>query len=111
MGQNFMGFGALPIAGIPSLPVSSTLPPVPGYLAEEIAKGQFVEFGVLRPGNLKKLPVDEPTQRQMAKLFRGELLSIRNFSDWKEAWAVHSAVVAAKLPSKVQDHFATPLIC
>ncbi len=106
LGQNCMGSGALPTVPIPSLPVSPTLPPVPGYLVEKIAKGQFVDFGLLRPGNLKKLPVDEPTQVQMAKLFRGELLPIRNFSDWTEAWAVHSAVVAAKLPSKVQDHFA-----
>ncbi len=71
LGQNCMGSGALPTVPIPSLPVSPTLPPVPGYLVEKIAKGQFVDFGLLRPGNLKKLPVDEPTQVQMAKLFRG----------------------------------------
>ena len=37
-----------------ALSISSALPPVPGYLVEKIKKGQYVDFNLLRPCNLKK---------------------------------------------------------
>ena len=89
-----------------ALSVSSALPPVPGYLVDKIKKGQYVDFNFLRPCNLKKLPVAEPSQFQLNKIFKTELQPIRNFSDWAEAWAVHGAVIAKECPAKAADQFS-----
>ena len=89
-----------------ALSVSSALPPVPGYLVEKIKKGQYVDFNLLRPCNLKKLPVSEPSQFQLNKIFKSELQPIRNFNDWAEAWAVHGAVIAKECPGKAADQFS-----
>ena len=88
---------------LPSVSVSSGISPVPGYLAESIRKGHFVDFTLLRPCNLEKLPLTEPTPTQLAKLLRVDLLPIRNFGDWAEAWAVFTGAIARFSPEKVPN--------
>eukprot|EP00794_Sanderia_malayensis_P008783 gene8783-biopygen7091 len=85
----------------PGVSVSSALPPVPGYLVEQIQANQYVDFTLLRPGNLKKLPASEPTSTQLAKLLRTELGLVRDFLDWAEAWAVYMGIVLNKDPEKM----------
>ena len=46
---------------------------------EKIQKGQFVDFGLLRPKNLKKLPAEEPSQVQLSKSIKSDLASISSF--------------------------------
>ena len=62
-----------------------------------------MDFNLLRPCNLKKLPVSVPSQFQLNKIFKSELQFIGNFSDWAEAWAVHGAVIAKECPAKAAD--------
>ena len=85
----------------PAVSVSPALQPVPGYLVDKIKEGKFVDFNLLRPYNLKKLPVAEPNQLQLTKLFRTEFKKIQNFVDWAEAWAVYSGIIAKEAPEKV----------
>ena len=89
-----------------ALSITSALPPVPGYLVVKTKKGQYVDFNLLRPCNLKKLPVSEPSQFQLNKVFKTELQPIRNFSDGAEAWAVHGAVITKECPAKAADQFS-----
>ena len=91
---------------VPAVSVSSALPPVPGYLVEKIQKGQFVDFGLLRPKNLKKLPAEEPSQAQLSKLMKSDLASISSFVDWAEAWAVYAGIVAKERPGQLQNLIA-----
>ena len=95
---------ALPDSG-GSLPVkvSDALPPVPSYLVEKIYGGKFIDFALLRPCNLQKLPTSEPSSAQIAKMCRSELAPVRNFVDWAEAWAVYTGVLASHDPNKVKD--------
>ena len=69
-------------------------------------QGQFIDLILLRPCNLKHLPVMEPAPIQLGRLVRFELQPIRNFQDWSEAWAVHGAVIANKCPEKAADQFS-----
>ncbi len=46
---------------------------------------------------------------QSTKFIYGEMLPIRDFADWAEAWVVHGAVLAANQPNKVKDHL--PISC
>ena len=46
----------LPYDTTPGLSVAGVLPPVPGYLVNSINKGSFVEFILLLPCNIEKLP-------------------------------------------------------
>ena len=85
----------------PAVSVSPALQPVPGYLVDKIKEGKFVDFNLLRPYNLKKLPVAEPNQLQLTKLFRTEFRKIQNFVDWVEAWAVYAGIIAKESPEKV----------
>ena len=85
----------------PAVSVSPALQPVPGYLVDKIKEGKFVDFNLLRPYNLKKLPVAEPNQLQLTKLFRTEFRKIQNFVDWAEVWAVYAGIVAKESPEKV----------
>eukprot|EP00794_Sanderia_malayensis_P014531 gene14531-biopygen11635 len=75
--------------------------PVPGYLVEQIQANQYVDFTLLRPENLKKLPASEPTSTQLAKLLRTELGPVRDFLDWAEAWAVYMGIAVNKAPEKI----------
>ena len=43
---------------------------------------EFVDFGLLRPCNLKRLPSSEPNSGQLAKLFKVDLLPVAIFSEW-----------------------------
>ncbi len=60
---------------------------------EKIAKDQYVELG-LRPVNLKKLPLQEPTLVQISKFIGGKMLPISDLADWAKAWAVRGANLA-----------------
>ena len=83
--------------------VSSALPPVPSYLVAKITEGKFIDFVLLRPCNLKKLPTAEPSPPQLSRMIRSELSPIRGFVDWAEAWAVYTGVLSSYNPSKVKD--------
>ena len=87
------------------LVLQEVLPPVPGYLVNSIMKGSFVEFILLLPCNIEKLPSTEPMGPQLNKLLKGEKSSelhlIRNFIDWAEAWAVYAGVVCQSDPKRV----------
>ena len=89
--------GSLPVK------VSDALPPVPSYLVEKIYGGKFIDFALLRPCNLQKLPTSEPSSAQIAKMCRSELAPVPNCVDWVEAWAVYTGVLASHDPNKVKD--------
>ena len=95
----------LPHDTTPGLSVAGVLPPVPGYLVNSISKGSFVDFILLLPCNIERLPSTEPMGPQLNKLLKGEkgseLRLIRNFVDWAEAWAVYSGVVCQSDPKRV----------
>ena len=86
---------------VPAVSVSTAIPPVPGYLVGKITKNEFVDFVLLRPCNIRKLPDLEPSAGQLAKLFKVDLLPIETFSDWAEAWGVFAGVIARKAPEKM----------
>eukprot|EP00795_Rhopilema_esculentum_P010008 gene10008-18634_t len=90
----------------PHVAISSILPPVPSYMLDRIKLGHFVDFTLLRPCNLKHLPVAEPSPVHLAKLAKSEWQPICTFQDWSEAWAVHGAIIAQKCPDKVADHYS-----
>ncbi len=79
---------------VPSITVSNTLPPVPGYLVAKVRQAKFVDFQLLRPVNLPKLPALEPNLAQLSKICRSDLKPLLNFTYWAEAWAVYAGVVA-----------------
>ena len=81
--------------------MSTSLPPVPGYLVGKIVNNEFVDFVLLRPCNLTKLPSSEPNSGQLAKLFKVDLLPVETFSEWAEAWAVYAGVLARKAPGNM----------
>ena len=91
---------------VPAVFVLSALPPVPGYLVEEIWKGHLVDFGLLHSQNLKKLLAEEPSQLQLSKFMKSELASINSFIDWAEAWAVYAGIVARERPDQLQNLIA-----
>ena len=88
-------------ASTPAMSVSANIPPVPGYIANMVKKGQFVDFVFLRPCNLDKLPGVEPTGAQFSRLIKSELQPIRSFLDWSEAWAIYTGIVAQQAPEKL----------
>ena len=83
--------------------VSTAVQPVPGYLVSKIQAGQYVDFNLLRPNNLKKLPTEEPSQFQLSKLLRSDLQSITTFADWSEAWAVYVGVLAKDATANISS--------
>ncbi len=89
-----------------SISVSSGLPPVPGYLVERIKNNKYIEFAMLRPVNLKKLPAEEPVPTEFARLIRAVLEPIRNFAEWSEAWAVFAGVVVTMEPERMSKLIA-----
>ena len=90
----------LPVRGAA---VGASLPPVPGYLVQKIADGEYIDFTLLRPINLRKLPASEPAQAQLTRLLRSELSPVRSFQDWAEAWAVYAGVVHTRNPGSLGD--------
>ena len=83
--------------------VSAALPPVPGYLVSKICSGKFVDFTLLRPCHLKKLPTTEPSSFQILRMIRSDLAPVRSFVDWAETWAVYTGVLSDHDPKKVQN--------
>eukprot|EP00795_Rhopilema_esculentum_P001775 gene1775-16261_t len=88
-----------------AISVSSALAPVPGYLVDRIKQGQYVDLTLLRPCNLKRLPVAEPPQSFFSRGLK-DLLPIRTFQDWSEAWAVFGGVYSKFLPDRAADMFS-----
>ncbi len=43
---------------------------------------------------------------KISNFIGGKMLPIPDFADWAEAWANRGAVLAAKQPEIVKDHFA-----
>ena len=85
----------------PAISVSGNIPPVPGYIANMVKKGQFVDFIFLRPCNLDRLPGVEPSGAQISRLIKSELQPIKSFLDWSEAWAIYAGIVAQQTPEKI----------
>eukprot|EP00795_Rhopilema_esculentum_P007294 gene7294-12994_t len=83
--------------------VSTAVQPVPGYLVSKIQAGQYVDFNLLGPKNLKKLPTEEPSQFQLSKLLRSDLQNITTFADWSEAWAVYVGVLAKDATANISS--------
>ena len=82
--------GVLPVAAFDlhtplSLSVASNYPQVPFYLEDQITAWAFVEFSLLLPKNLEKLPKCAPNQGLLPRLLRMELKPLRDFRDWSEA--------------------------
>ncbi len=90
----------------PSLTVSSASAPIPGYLVQKIALLQYVDFVLLCPSNLDKLPQAEVTGAQNTRFVKQNLSPIRSFINWVEAWSMFAGVMAKKHPEKLPD-----LIC
>ena len=88
---------------VPAVSVSTSLPPVPGYLVGKIVNNEFVDFVLLRPCNLTKLPSREPRSGQLAKMLKEDLLPVATFSEWAEAWAVYTGIIARKAPGKIRS--------
>ena len=95
----------LPYDTTPGLSVAGVLPPVPGCLVNSINEASFVEFILLLPCNIEKLPSTEPMGPQLNKLLKSEkgseLCLIHNFIDWAEAWAVYSGVLCQSDPNRM----------
>ena len=89
----------------PGLAVSGVLGPVPGYLVNIIKKNLFIDFTMLRPCNLDKLPAVEPVGPHLTKLLKcdktSELKPIENFLDWAEAWGVYAGVMSKYNPTQM----------
>ena len=89
----------------PGFSVAGVLPPVPGYIVNMVKKNIFVDFVLLRPANLDKLPPVEPVGAQLMRLLKceksSELLPIRTFQDWAEAWTVFASLYLQFHPDKV----------
>ena len=86
--------------------VAANYPQVPFYLVDQIAAGAFVDFSLLLPENLEKLPKSAPNQSLLSHLLRMELKQLHDFRDWSEAWAVFSGVLAKKAPGGLPDLIA-----
>ena len=88
-----------------TISVSSALAPVSGYLVDKIKQGQYVDLTLPCPCNLKRLPVAEPPQSFFSRGLK-DLLPIRTFQDWSEAWAVFGDVYSVFLPDRAADMFS-----
>ena len=83
--------------------VSATFASHAKLFGSKICSGKFVDFALLRPCNLKKLPTTEPSTFQITKMLRSDLAQVRSFVDWAEAWAVYTGVLSSHDPSKVKN--------
>ena len=77
--------------------VSSETFPIPGLFVEQILNNEFVEFDNLLPDNLSN---DASVKNSVNFGVRKpkEVVPIRGFGDWADAWAVYVAVVAQDKP-------------
>ena len=66
----------------------------------------FIDFTLLLPENLGKLPKSVPTQAHLFHMLRSELTPLNEFRDWTQAWAVFAGVLAKKVPQMPPDVIA-----
>ena len=103
--KSALAIGGSSQPSLPAVSVSTSIPPVLGYLVGKIVNNEFVDFALLRPCSLKKVPSSEPNSGQLAKLFKVDLLPVEAFSEWAEAWAeawaVYAGVIARKAPGNM----------
>ena len=83
--------------------MASNCSQVPSYIVNAVTSGQFVDFNLLLPNNLGKLPSSMPNDVQLSRLLRTDLKKISDFRDWSEAWAVYTSILSRKTPEKVPD--------
>ena len=85
LGQNFDFSHNLSLAqnvpAQPLLPVASNCSQVPSFIVNAITSGQFVDFNLLPPNNLGKLPSSMPNDVQLSHLLRTDLKKISDFRD------------------------------
>ena len=67
---------------------------------------QFIDFTLLLPSNIDKLPKILSSQQNLSGIIRTEMTAIRTFGDWTEAWAAYLGIFSKKVPSKVPDLIA-----
>ena len=82
--------------------VSSSTVPVPGIFVQQILTNEFIGFDNLLPHNLSNGAF---VQNSVASGVRKpkQVLPIRGFRDWADAWAVYVVVAAQYKPDLVQD--------
>ena len=105
--------GIFPVSGSafdlqspPALTVAPNCSQVPYYLVDQIAAGLFIDFTLLLPENLGRLPKSMPTQAHLFRMLRSELKPLNHFRDWTQAWAVFAGVLAKKAPQMLPDVIA-----
>ena len=86
-----------------ALTVAPNCSQVPYYLVDQIAAGLFIDFTLLVPENLGKLPKSVPTQAHLSRMLCSELKPLNDFRDWTQAWAVFAGVLAKKAPRILPD--------
>ena len=84
--------GIFPVSGSafdlqtpPALTVAPNCSQVPYYLVDQIAAGLFIDFTLLLPENLGRLPKSMPTQAHLFRMLRSELKPLNDFRDWTQA--------------------------
>ena len=93
----------------PSLAVAANLLPH-AFIFGQLDCCWSVDFILLLPANLSKLPSCMPYDAQLAGLLRNDLEKFLNFRDWSEAWAVYAAVLSKIYPERVSDLLAYYLL-
>ena len=89
-----------------ALSVSASCSPIPHYIVDWVIARQFIDFTLLLPSTIDKLPKILPSQENLSGIIRTEMTAIRTFGNWTEAWAVYLGIFAKKAPSKVPDLIA-----
>ena len=94
------------VSAQPLLPVASICSQVPFYIVSAVTGGQYVDFNLLLPINLGKLPSSMPYDVQLSRVLRTDLKKNFDFRDWSEAWAVYTSILSGKTPDKVPNLLA-----
>ena len=92
------------------LAVAANYSHVPSYLVNLIVVSLCVDFTLLLPTNLSKLPTCMPDNVQLGHFLGSDLAKILNLRDWSDAWAVYTAVLSKNFPEKVLDLLAYYLL-
>ena len=69
----------------PALSVSANCSPIPHNIVDWVIAGKFVDFTLLSPSNIDKLPKNSPSQQNLSRIICTEMTAIRTFGDWTEA--------------------------
>ena len=91
----------------PALSVSVNCSPIPHYIVDWVIARQFIDFTLLLPSNVDKLPKILPLQQNLSGIIHTEMTAIRTFGDWTEAWEIYLGIFAKKAPGKVPDLIAS----